>query len=225
MARIRTGLTLAALALAAIVVMPGSASATAAAPYDHVFVVVEENHGFTDVRPNPAAPNLNALADRYGVAINYSGISHPSEPNYVALLGGSTFGIQDDNPYWMTQNTVAAPNLISELNQAGVTWKAYLDGSPHPGYKGMCYPTKCNGSPDIDPLYVSKHNGIGNFTTSRTAQDWARQVPVEQLAADLAGGNVPRFGYVIPSECRDMHGDPPYCVDSGTPSTRRTSGC
>src|ERR1700716_1040326 len=190
-------------------------TATAGSPhYDHVFLVVEENHGYTDVIGNPAAPNLNALAAQYGVATNYYAVAHPSEPNYVALLGGSTFGVQNDNAYYVNQ--VAAPSLISQLDQAGISWKAYLQGLPHPGYQGICYPAHCNGAPDKDPLYVSKHDAIQNFTTSLNPADWSRQVPVDRLAADLRSGHVPAFSGVIPDECHDQHGDPPYCIDSGT---------
>jgi hypothetical protein len=88
---------------------------------------------------------------------------------------------------------------------------------PHPGYQGICYPANCNGEPDKDPLYVSKHNAIGNFTTSLNVRDWSRQVPVGQLASNLRSGNVPAFSWVIPDECHDQHGDPPYCIDSGNP--------
>jgi acid phosphatase len=93
-----TGLSLAAAA-AVIGFSPASALATAtpAAHYDHVFVIVEENHSFMDVIGNPAAPNLNALASRYGLATQYYGVTHPSEPNYVALLGGSPFGVKSDD--------------------------------------------------------------------------------------------------------------------------------
>jgi hypothetical protein len=63
---------------------------------------------------------------------------------------------------------------------------------------------------------VSKHDTIQNFTTSRTTSDWSRQVPIGQLGQDLNAGDMPRFGYIIPDECHDMHGDPPYCLDSGT---------
>jgi hypothetical protein len=211
-----TGAVLAGLLLAP----QASAQSPAAAPhapgaphYDHVFVLVEENHGYTDVIGNPAAPNLNALAATYGSATNYSAVTHPSEPNYVAMLGGSTFGVQDDNAYYT--NKVAAPSLITELDRAHVGWKAYLQNLPHPGYQGICYPANCNGSPDKDPLYVSKHNGITNFTSSWNAADRARQVPIDQLTQDLRTGHVPAFGYVIPSECLDQHGDPPFCIDSG----------
>lgn len=217
-ASVRSLLTVtAATALAAIGVPAATAAASPPAKgrYDHIFVIVEENHSYSDVIGNPATPNLNALASQYGIATNYFAVTHPSEPNYVALLGGSPFTVQNDNAYYVNQ--VAAPSLISELDQAGVSWKAYLQGLPHPGYQGICYPASCNGAPDKDPLYVSKHDGISNFTSSRSAEDWSRQVPVGQLGRDLASGQVPAFSWVIPDECHDQHGDPPYCVDSGTP--------
>jgi hypothetical protein len=204
--------------ISSVSVVGGGASAAAPSTgggLDHVFVVVEENHGFADVMGNPAAPNLNALANQFGLATAYYGVSHPSEPNYVGLLGGNTFGVASDNPYWT--NSVAKPSLISQLDQAGISWNAYLQGLPHAGYTDICYPAKCNGAPDNDPLYVSKHDAIQNFTTSLNPQDWSRQVPIGQLQGDLASGNVPKFGYVIPDECHDMHGDPPYCLDGGNP--------
>jgi hypothetical protein len=191
-----------------------AAGPASAAHYDHVFVVMEENHGFSDVIGNPAAPNLNALADRYGLATSYYGIGHPSEPNYVALLGGSTFGVASDNPYYV--NSVHERSLVSQMDQAGISWKAYLQGLPHPGYQGICYPAFCNGTPDKDPLYVSKHNPVANFTTSWNAADRSRQVPAEQLGTDLAAGHVPSLGLIVPDECHDQHGDPPYCLDSGS---------
>jgi hypothetical protein len=210
---------LAALAPIALVGRSASASGPGASPpsasprLDHVFVIVEENHGFTDVIGNPAAPNLNALASQFGVATQYFGVSHPSEPNYVGLLGGNTFGVSSDNAYWTQQ--VDQPSLITQLDQAGISWKAYLQALPHANFEDICYPSKCNGSPDNDPLYVSKHDAIQNFTPSLNPADWARQVPIGQLQDDLASGDVPAFNYVIPDECHDMHGDPPYCIDGG----------
>jgi Phosphoesterase family len=181
---------------------------------DHVFVIMEENNGFHDVIGNPAAPNLNYLAKTFGVETDYFGVSpDSSESNYVGLLGGNTYGVVSDDAYW--KNQIHAPSLISQLDQAGVSWKAYLQALPYPGYEGICYPARCNGAPDSDPLFVSKHDGIQNFTTSLNAADWSRQVPISYLAADLRSGNVPAFGYVVPDECHDMHGDPPYCLDSG----------
>jgi Phosphoesterase family len=209
----------ACLSLAAATVCAGAASASprpsgAAVPHlDHVFVIVEENNGFHDVIGDPAAPNLNHLARTFGLATDYFGISHPSEPNYVALLGGNTFGVSSDDAYWTQE--VHAPSLISQLDHAGISWKAYLQGLPHPDYQGICYPARCNGAPDSDPLYASKHDAIQNYTTSLNPRDWSRQVPIGELPGDLRSGNVPRFSYVIPDECHDMHGDPPHCLDGG----------
>jgi phosphatidylinositol-3-phosphatase len=104
--------------IAALTLSPALAATPQSVPrYDHIFVIVEENHGFTDVIGNPAAPNLNSLASQFGLATNYFGVTHPSEPNYVALLGGSSFGINSDDAYWI--NTREKPSLISQLDQAG----------------------------------------------------------------------------------------------------------
>jgi Phosphoesterase family len=193
---------------------PAQAQPAKAPSLSHVFVIVEENNGYHDVIGNPAAPNLNYLAKTFGVETDYFGVSpDSSESNYVGLLGGSTFGVTSDDAYW--KNTVNAPSLISQLDQANISWKAYLQALPYPGYEGICYPAKCNGAPDSDPLYVSKHDAIQNYTTSQNPADWSRQVPIGTLAADLRSGGVPAFSYVVPDECHDMHGDPPYCLDSG----------
>jgi hypothetical protein len=209
-----------AAGLSLVSVAAGSGQSALAQPtpttpsLDHVFLIVEENNGFSDVIGNPAAPTLTYLANTFGVATDYFGVSPCcSEANYVGLLGGNTFNVASDDAYW--KNKVDAPSLISQLDQAGVSWKAYLQSLPHPNYEGICYPEKCNGAPDSDPLYVSKHDGIQNFTTSWNPADWSRQVPINQLGSDLAAGDVPKFSYVIPDECHDMHGDPPYCLDSG----------
>jgi hypothetical protein len=214
---------LALLAGAALTVTTASA-ATAAAPaapaaapgLSHVFLIMEENNGFQSIIGNKAAPNLNYLANTFGLETNYFGLSPCcSEANYVQMLGGTSFpSVQSDDAYWKNK-VVNQPSLITQLDHAGVSWKAYLQSQPYAGYQGICYPARCNGTPDVDPLYVSKHDGIQNFTTSWNPHDWSRQVPIGQLAENLKTGDVPRFSYVVPDECHDMHGDPPYCVDSG----------
>jgi acid phosphatase len=66
-----------------------SAALTAFPQYDHVFLIINENHNYNQIIGNPAAPIINALAKDYGLATSYTGVSDPSEPNYVAMLGGS----------------------------------------------------------------------------------------------------------------------------------------
>src|SRR5262249_12579822 len=97
------------------------ASSTAFPRYDHVFLIVEENHNSNQSIGNPAAPDINALAKDYGLETRYSGVADPSEPNYVAMLGGNTFGISSDDPYFFPGQTVDQPNLMSQLDGAGLS--------------------------------------------------------------------------------------------------------
>jgi hypothetical protein len=201
--------------MSVIALSVGSASAAAFPQYDHVFTIMLENQTLTSLINNPAAPELNALANDYGLASNYTGVGDPSEPNYVGMLAGSTFGLSDDNPYFWPGHTQNVANLMSQLEAAGKTWKGYLGGLPYAGYKGYCYPEKCLGIPDSDPLYASKHNGIVNFANLQTPAELAKMTPLSQLSTDLASGQVPNLSYIVPDMCHDMHGAPPFCVDSG----------
>jgi hypothetical protein len=219
--RLAAGLALLAGTALTVIAVP-AASAAHAAPQasprlSHVFLIMEENNGFHDVIGNKAAPNLNYLAHTFGLETDYFGVSPCcSESNYVQLLGGKLYPtVNSDDAYWKNKVTGGAPNLIRQLDGHGIGWKAYLQALPYAGYQGICYPALCNGAPDRDPLYVSKHDGIQNFTDNQNAFDWSRQVPVQQLTTDLASGSIPRFSYIVPDECHDMHGDPPYCLDSG----------
>ncbi len=171
--------------------------------YQHIFLIVMENHGYDDIIGSKQAPRLNALASRYGLATNYWAVTHPSEPNYVALLGGSVFGVADDNSY--TQNAVNAPYLGSQLEDARLTWKSYQQSLPSPGYTGET-------AYSADNVYASKHNPFMNFLAyypaAQRAAALANNVPATRLTADLASGAVPNFSFITPGLCTDMHGDP-----------------
>jgi hypothetical protein len=116
-----------------------SQAATGFPKYHHVFLVISENHKFEQIIGNPAAPIINALASAYGLATQYTGVSDPSEPNYVAMLGGSDFGISSDDPYFFPGHTVNAANLMSQLEAVGKTWRAYFQDLPFAGYRGYCF--------------------------------------------------------------------------------------
>src|SRR5215469_3298599 len=90
----------AAVALTAAVAPVAVASAASSfPPYNHVFLILDENLSFSQVIGSPDAPEVNALAADYGLATHYTGVGDPSEPNYVGMLGGSTFCITCDSPY------------------------------------------------------------------------------------------------------------------------------
>jgi len=191
--------------------------------YDHVFLLIMENENYNQVIGNRYAPILNALAQDYGLATNYRGVADPSEPNYVAMLGGDFFGINSDDPYWFPGHTVNTNNLMSQLEGAGKTWKGYFQSMPYAGYRGYCYPDKCNGIPDADTQYVTKHNGIVNFANLQTPTELGKMFPFTQLSGDLAAATVPNLSYIVPNECNDMHGAPPWCVDSDNTGTVQQS--
>ena len=119
--------------------------------YAHIIVIYEENKNYAQILDPAMAPNIAALAQTYGNATQFFGEVHPSEANYVALLGGDTFGIHDDDGYYChtgmiadkacagsgepgyVDHTVRAPSLGDQLAAAGLTWKGYYESLPEPG--------------------------------------------------------------------------------------------
>jgi hypothetical protein len=180
----------------------GGSSAGATAPtiappsvrvprFTHVVLVVFENHEATAIVGNSSAPTFNALARRYARVADYEAVAHPSLPNYLALVSGSTQGISSD----CTDCVVHARSLADTLGAAGKTWKTYAEDLPYPGFTG--------GSAG---RYAKKHNPFlyfRNVVDSRARRD--RVVPCTQLARDLAGHRLPDFSLVIPNLCDDMH--------------------
>lgn len=104
---------------------------------DHVFVIVEENHGFGQIIGNPFMPYLNSLIANHtvGLATRYFAVGHPSLTNYLEIVGGSNFGVRSDNsPSW--HNTSCQANIVSRVpnedNSAGLTGLTYESGDVCP---------------------------------------------------------------------------------------------
>jgi hypothetical protein len=95
-------------------------------PYQHVVIVVEENHGLQQIIASDDAPVIRRLAREGLVFTRYTAIGHPSQPNYFALFSGSTHGVRDDGRYHFN-----APTLAGQLRQAGYTFGGFAEaGSP-----------------------------------------------------------------------------------------------
>jgi acid phosphatase len=196
----RRAVALLLLAVAAVGCGGGSAGATvpttvprsvSVPDFTHVVLVVFENHEASSIAGNPDAPTFNALARRYATLTEYSAVAHPSLPNYLALVSGSTQGITSD--CWNC--IVQARNLADTLAAAGKTWKTYAEDLPYPGFTG--------GSAG---RYAKKHDPFLYFrdvAASRARR--ARVVPYPQLARDLAAHRLPDFSLLIPNLCDDMH--------------------
>jgi acid phosphatase len=90
--------------------------------YDHIVVVVEENHSFGEIVGNPQAPYINSLAAGGALLTNYHAITHPSQPNYLALYSGNTFGVADNNDH-----NLPDPTLATVLQTAGRSFFGYIE--------------------------------------------------------------------------------------------------
>jgi hypothetical protein len=194
-----TAATAAAALIAAGCGASSAAKQAAQAPLRHVFVIVLENHSKSDVVGDPNAPRISALARRYGQATSYYGVTHPSEPNYLAMIAGRTFGVNDDDP----TRVFHARNLVDQLEAAGRSWAAYEESMPSAGFLGGAWPSAAT------PLYASKHNPFVHFADIRSDRArLARIKPYEALARDLNGPerSIPDFVYIVPNQCHDMHG-------------------
>ncbi len=197
----RAGALVAAVLTALTVATLASASASPPPPgsqahLKHVFVIVLENHSQTSVIGDPNAPYITSLARTYGTADRYYGVTHPSEPNYVAMLSGSNQGINDDQP----THHFAGENLVDQLEARGHTWGAYMESLPYAGFTGFQYPSNA-------ALYVNKHDPfvLMDDILSSPAR-LAHVKPYTDLAADLRSHRAPDFAFIVPNQCHDMHG-------------------
>lgn len=180
---------------------------------DHVFVIMLENHSLHSVIDQRAsdgqlvAPYITSLAHRYAWAQNYYGVTHPSEPNYIAAITGSNWGIQDDNLH-----VLDVKNLVDQLEAHGLSWDAYMEAI-NPADKLAAT------APGSVALYAIKHNPFVLMQDIRTSPARLAHVkPYEQLATDLASGQVGNFVWITPDQCNDMHGGV-YVTVPGRPET------
>ncbi len=188
---IAIALCLALLSVYVGAVGPSLATNNSIPAFSHVFEIVMENHEASSIIGSSSAPYMNSLAQKYGLATNYYGIRHPSLPNYLALIGGDTFGITSD----CTTCFVNAPNLVDQFEGAGKSWKAYMESMPKPCYIG-----------DSGSLYRQKHNPFIYFDNIRKNTVRCNNiVPLTQFDTDLQNQTVPDYVWITPNMCNDMH--------------------
>lgn len=182
--------------------------------YQHMFVIMLENHSKSSVIGDRNAPYINTLADRYGLAENYYGVTHPSMPNYIASIAGDNFGIQDDEDGNVVN--LDRTTLVDQIEGAHKSWAAYLEALPEDKTASFG-PTV---GQDVVKLYAKKHNPFVLFDNIKN--DPQRMAKVKDydtsFAADLAKKNVPNFVWISPDQCNDMHGGVSLAV-TGRPET------
>jgi phospholipase C len=167
-----------------------------------VFLILMENHNWSDIKNNPSAPYINntllptaSYAEQY---FNPPG-NHPSEPNYLWLEAGTNFGVSNDaNPDANHQSTTN--HLVTLLNNAHISWKSYQES-----ISGTDCPLTGNG------LYAPKHNPMTFFDDVTNTNDpnssycIAHVRPYTELAPDLQQQTQARYNFITPNQCDDMH--------------------
>jgi hypothetical protein len=154
-----------------------------AAVANHVFVIVMENKSPAEALTGAFTASLAA---RYGVAENYRAVSHPSVPNYLALTSGSTWGVTDDSYHSLPKKDIG-----TQLTDAGVSWRAYLQGYQ----PGGCLTSPLPYDPGHNPFAFYGGGCPPNV------------VPMTLLNADLAGA-APTYAWLGPDMCNDEHSCP-----------------
>lgn len=153
---------------------------------DHVVVVFEENKNGSTILGNPKAEFINQLAADGVIFINSWGVTHPSQPNYLAFFSGSTHGVRDDK----CKHSFSDPNLGSELIKAGFTFGSYAESMPTVGFTG------CEAG-----AYRRKHNPCVNWQGANLPPEV--NMPFSYFPKDFS--KLPTVALVIPNQDHDMH--------------------
>jgi hypothetical protein len=169
--------------------------------FEHIVIVIFENKEFGTVFANTENPYFKQLAKSYTLLTQHYAVTHPSLPNYLALIGGDTFGVTFD----CTACIVDAPSLPDLIEASGRTWKTYQEDMPSPCFPG---PEKDN--------YAIKHNPFMYFKPIRLSKDRCTNdiVPFTQLSTDIAAGALPNFMFITPNLCNDAHDCPLSTADA-----------
>ncbi|HEX9240035.1 MAG TPA: PKD domain-containing protein [Candidatus Bathyarchaeia archaeon] len=181
-----------------------NATVSSTAPFQYIVTILMENNGLCDVTSSLVsgcgsasipAPYTTSLAQSYGFNTHYTGVGHPSEPNYVALFGGSTFGYTADGYCCFQLNS---PNLVDRLEAAGLTWKAFAEDSSGSGTCGFMPPRSGDHYPFIDFSDMK--------TSARCANMLATTSPLDlEFVATLNGATLPNYVWLTPNDCDNMH--------------------
>jgi acid phosphatase len=150
---------------------------------DHIVIVIEENKSFSKIIGNPEAPYINALSKRGALFTQSYGVTHPSQPNYLALFSGSTHNIGSD----ACPLNFSGDNLANQLQAKGLSFISYSESMPEAGYDGCIY-----------GAYRRKHNPLA---------DWKELAAYNQPFSAIPANyeQFPTISFIAPDQLNDMH--------------------
>ncbi|GES65834.1 phosphoesterase-domain-containing protein [Aspergillus terreus] len=142
--------------------------------------------------------NLAYLASLGITLTNYFAITHPSQPNYVAAVGGNTFGITDDSTHYISSST---KTIVDLLEDAGVSWSLYQEDMPYSGFEAN-YRNQKTGAND----YVRKHNPLMSYNSVTSNTDrLAKSKNFTMFYEDLDNNKLPQWMFITPNMTNDGH--------------------
>jgi phosphatidylinositol-3-phosphatase len=172
-----------------------TAPATGLPNFTHVYVIVFENAEYSSIVGSSSAPYINSLIGTYGLATSYDAVSHPSEPNYIAMTSGGTQGVIDDGVY-----NLGAPSLFDQVEASGRTWRAYQQGYPGNCFTGDSSASVADGA-GLPGAYVRRHDPAISY--SSISGNPARCGNIASLAGfDPAAASLE---FITPNLVNDMH--------------------
>jgi phosphatidylinositol-3-phosphatase len=154
-----------------------------------LLVFVVENHSMRQMRSG--MPYTAGLARRYGYAVDYRAIGHPSLPNYLAIASGSTHGVRDDSS--PARHRLRGRTVFGQALARGRSAKVYAEGM-----RSHC--ALANGG----NRYAVRHNPWTYFVQERRACR-RHDVPMSEFGGDVDRGRLPNAGMVVPNLCHDAH--------------------
>ncbi|KAI9259579.1 phosphoesterase family-domain-containing protein [Phascolomyces articulosus] len=169
-----------------------SSSASGLVPgkyFDRVVIIVFENKDYETAMDDDY---FKSLPNRHnGVLLtNYRGTSHPSQPNYIAMISGSTDGTEEDD-----ESNIDRKTIVDLLEKKNISWKTYQED----------YPGGCNKEMDIDD-YARKHNPFMSFKNiQKDKKRCAKIVNSKQLDKDIKDNKVPQYVFYTPDINNDAH--------------------
>ena len=167
---------------------------------DHVIIVIEENHGYDQIIGWDSAAYINKLAREGALFTNSHGVTHPSQPNYLAIFSGTTQGVTGDQCL-EDSTSFTSPNLAASLIKKGYTFKGFAETMPSPGFL-KCNYKKSELTHQI--LYGRKHCPWVNWQgTNENQIPNSLSQPFTEFPKDF--NKLPTVSFVIPDMDYDMH--------------------
>ena len=185
--------------------------------FDHVVVIMMEDHGMQDIcagNPPPCSASNGAaymagLANSNAIGSQYLGVSHFSQADYLAMIGGDTFGCGNNGC-----PPVSNPNLIDRLESAGLTWKGYMEDQN--------VAAGCDNT--YHEPYTLEHNPFDGFSDILNNPSRCAQIVLANpssctvtdcaLVNDLNSASPPNYMWLTPNNCNNMHGFTGVCAES-----------